>query len=442
MTVKPQITFYGDDFTGSTDAMEALSSNGIETVLFTEIPDEERLKVFNNVAAIGLAGTSRSQTPEWMDRELPGIFAWLRSLQAPISHYKVCSTFDSSPEQGSIGRAIDIGLQTFEQNATPLIVGVPQLGRYTMFGELYARFRDDIFRIDRHPVMSRHPATPMHEADLRKHLAKQTQTPIGLVDLPSLLAGKGAMALRKAMYESKKVIMIDVADALSQRLAGELVNMHFAGTGPLIFGSSGVEYAYIETLRARGKLPQAAPQPPLSAQDRIAVVSGSCSPTTETQIRYAGQNGFEPVQVNYEALANGLGSDQAETEATDRATTVLKSGRSPLLFTSLGAPSSRPVGSSNGNDRVGRRLGAMLNRLANENDLKRVIIAGGDTSSHALEELRIGALTLRHAIAQAPGSPVCLGYRFDGSAPLELALKGGQIGEEDFFVRIRDGRLN
>lgn len=442
MTVRPQITFYGDDFTGSTDAMEALSSNGIETVLFTKIPDEARLKVFNNVAAIGLAGTSRSQTPEWMDRELPGIFAWLSSLQAPMAHYKVCSTFDSAPEQGSIGRAIDIGLRAFAQDATPLIVGVPQLGRYTMFGELYARFRNDVFRIDRHPVMSHHPATPMHESDLRKHLAKQTDAPIGLVDLPSLLAGKGAMAWRKAMADLKRVIMIDVADAISQRLAGEIVTMHLASTGPLIFGSSGVEYAYIEILRAMGKLPLPAPQQPLSAEDRIAVVSGSCSPTTEAQIRYASQNGFEPVQVNYQALASGVGAGIAETEAVEQAVTVLKSGKSPLLFTSLGAPSFRPSGGSNENDRVGRRLGAMLNRLAHENDLKRVIVAGGDTSSHALEELNIGALTLRHAIPQAPGSPVCLGYRFDGSAPLELALKGGQIGEEDFFVRIRDGRLN
>lgn len=442
MTVKPQITFYGDDFTGSTDAMEALSSNGIETVLFTEIPDATRLKVFDNAAAIGLAGTSRSQTPEWMDRELPGIFAWLSSLDAPICHYKVCSTFDSSPRQGSIGRAIDIGLQIFQQDAVPLVVGVPQLGRYTMFGELYARFRDEVFRLDRHPVMSRHPATPMHEPDLRRHLAEQTRAPIGLVDLPSLLAGKGAMALRKALYESNKVIMIDVADALSQRLAGELVNLHLGGAGPLTFGSSGVEYAYIETLRSRGKLPQPAPPRPLSAEARIAVVSGSCSPTTEMQIRYASKNGFEPIEVDYRALLTGIGSDQAEIEAVDRAETVLKSGKSPLLFTSLGTPSRQGSANTHDNDRVGQRLGTLLNRIARENSLKRVVVAGGDTSSHALKELNIGALTLRHPIAQSPGSPVCMGHRFDGSAPLELVLKGGQIGEEDFLVRIRDGRLS
>jgi 3-oxoisoapionate kinase len=442
MMEKPQITFYGDDFTGSTDAMEALSSNGIETVLFTEIPDDARLKAFHNAAAIGLAGTSRSQTPEWMDRELPRIFAWLRSLQAPICHYKVCSTFDSSPAQGSIGRAIDIGLEAFKQHATLLIVGVPQLGRYTMFGELFARFRGEVFRIDRHPVMSRHPATPMHEADLRKHLAQQTRASIGLVELPALLAGNGSTALRKALDEDHKIIMIDVADLLSLRYAGELVNANFARAAPLIFGSSGVEYAYIEALRAGGNLAPAAPAAPLSAQERIAVVSGSCSATTEMQIRYASKHGFEPIEVDYEALATGAGVERAETAACDAAAAVLTSGRSPLLFTSLGKPSLQPTSGKRGNDRVGRRLGALLNRLAAANGLKRVVVAGGDTSSHALSELHIGALTLRHPIAQSPGSPVCLGHRFDGSAPLELVLKGGQIGNEDFFVRIRDGRLD
>jgi uncharacterized protein YgbK (DUF1537 family) len=438
MTEGPQITFYGDDFTGSTDAMEALSSNGIETVLFTEIPDDARLKAFNNAAAIGLAGTSRSQTPEWMDRELPRIFAWLRSLRAPICHYKVCSTFDSSSAQGSIGRAIDIGLETFKQDATLLIVGVPQLGRYTMFGELFARFRGEVFRIDRHPVMSRHPTTPMHEADLRRHLALQTRTSIGLVELPALLAGNGSMALRKALDENHKIIMIDVADLSSLRCAGALIG----SAAPLIFGSSGVEYAYIENLRAGGNLAPAAPVSPLSPQERIAVVSGSCSATTETQIRYASNHGFEPIEVDYEALATGAGSERAETAAFDTAAAVLTSGRSPLLFTSLGKPSLQPITDKRANDRVGRRLGALLNRLTAANGLKRVVVAGGDTSSHALSELHIGALTLRHPIAQSPGSPVCLGHRFDGSAPLELVLKGGQMGNEDFLVRIRDGRLD
>ncbi len=100
---------YGDDFTGSTDVMEALATHGIDTVLFTRLPAPGEFAPFESYPAIGLAGTSRSETPAWMSERLPSIFAWLKSLDARICHYKVCSTFDSSPAIGSIGRAAEIG---------------------------------------------------------------------------------------------------------------------------------------------------------------------------------------------------------------------------------------------------------------------------------------------------------------------------------------------
>lgn len=84
------LSFYGDDFTGSTDVMEALASRGVNTVLFTRIPTAEEFAPFANYSAMGLAGTSRSQTPDWMDENLPAIFAWLKSLEAKFCHYKVC----------------------------------------------------------------------------------------------------------------------------------------------------------------------------------------------------------------------------------------------------------------------------------------------------------------------------------------------------------------
>ena len=36
--------FYGDDFTGSADAMEALTINGVRTALFLGHPSQERLQ--------------------------------------------------------------------------------------------------------------------------------------------------------------------------------------------------------------------------------------------------------------------------------------------------------------------------------------------------------------------------------------------------------------
>ena len=110
-----------------------------------------------------------------MDEHLPASFRWLKSLDARFCHYKVCSTFDSSPACGSIGRAIEIGARVFGQAMVPLMVGAPQLKRYTFAGHLFAGYQGETYRIDRHPVMSRHPVTPMDEAILRLHLARQTQ---------------------------------------------------------------------------------------------------------------------------------------------------------------------------------------------------------------------------------------------------------------------------
>jgi len=439
----PLISYYGDDFTGSTDVMEALSSNGVETVLFTQQPDEAWLKRFSNARAIGLAGYSRSRPPAWMDAELPAIFRWLAGLGAPVCHYKVCSTFDSAPHQGSIGRALEIGLESFCQNVAPIVVGAQQLGRYTFFGELFARFGGEVFRIDRHPVMSRHPATPMGEADLRVHLSRQTSLPIGLVDLPSIHNGTASEKLDAVFGTSARAILIDVADAESQKRVGQMLWNERRRLGPFVVGSSGVEYALVEAWREAGIVGPAKTYEPLDQAARIAVVSGSCSPTTERQINFAAANGFVPIEVDYVALASGQGVDQAEATALARASEVLQDGASPLLHTALG-----PVGAGEtagrpalDNDRVGQRLGAMLHKLSQEQGLHRVVVAGGDTSSHALDALGVAALTLRHPIPQSPGSPVCLAHAADGNRQFEIVLKGGQVGKDDFFVAVRDGDI-
>ena len=110
---EPIFSYYGDDFTGSTDALEALAANGVPAVLFLRPPDAEDLRAFRGCRAIGIAGDSRSRSPAWMRSALPPVFACLREIGAPIMQYKVCSTFDSSPETGSIGCALEIGQEVF-----------------------------------------------------------------------------------------------------------------------------------------------------------------------------------------------------------------------------------------------------------------------------------------------------------------------------------------
>ena len=57
------LTYYSDDFTGSTDAMEAMAAAGVSTVLFLTTPTPDMLAKFPNARCIGMAGSSRGRSP-------------------------------------------------------------------------------------------------------------------------------------------------------------------------------------------------------------------------------------------------------------------------------------------------------------------------------------------------------------------------------------------
>lgn len=432
----PLLAYYGDDLTGSTDVMEALELRGIRTVLFTSIPDATLMARFQNHRAFGIAGTSRSETPQWMDENLPAVFRWLDETGAALCHYKVCSTFDSAPHIGSIGRALDIGAAVFDQRCVPVVVGAPQLKRWTAFGNLFADFRGERFRIDRHPVMSRHPVTPMDEADLRLHLARQSDRTIGLVDCVALRQPRADEAFDAAMSGSG-VVLLDVVDAETQAQVGRQL-WRCRDRTRFIVGSSGVEYA----------LAAEAAETPFSARDRrfeppggagrIAVVSGSCSPTTSRQIRHALENGFDGIALDAARLSCDGAARQGEIARAARAgLEVLDAGRSPLLYSALEGETA--MNAQSGGHLLGLALGDILGELVSRAGLRRAVVAGGDTSSHAIAALGIAALECAMPIPGAPGSPLCKAHSTAADAEgFEIAFKGGQVGGDDYFVLLRD----
>lgn len=438
---KPLISYYGDDFTGSTDVMEALASNGVDTVLFLKTPDDALLSRFASARAFGLAGTSRSETPGWMDVHLRTALTWLKTLDAELCHYKVCSTFDSAPSIGSIGRAIELGRAVFGETAVPLVVGAPQIRRYTAFGQLFAAYQGRNYRIDRHPVMARHPVTPMDEADILAHLARQTGLSSAALDNVGIVAPDAQRRLAEILDADPAILLLDVLDAATQSAAGDLLWNALRTQSRFVCGSSGIEYALIPAWRKAGLIGERPRFADAGPVDRIAVVSGSVSPTTERQIRHALAAGFEGVTLDPIALAADDAGAAIE-KAVATALEALSGGKSVILYTALG-PSADRGGeldtSSGARHRIGRALGRIQLQLAERAKLARAVVAGGDTSSHALGEMGISALTLRMPLPQTPGSPLCIahGGSVDG---LEIALKGGQVGGDDYFSMIRAGR--
>jgi uncharacterized protein YgbK (DUF1537 family) len=410
------LSWYGDDFTGSTDVMEALTLAGVPAVLFLEPPTRETLARFPNARAVGVAGTSRSMTPAQMDVALPRIFESLKSLGARLFHYKLCSTFDSSPAIGSIGRAIEIGRRVFGGPWVPLLVGAPALKRYTLFGNLYATADGVTWRIDRHPTMSRHPVTPMDEADLRVHLGRQTPLRVGLLDFLAL-SGDAPRRLEELLRTGPEVVLFDVLDEARLETAGRLI---WESGVPFAAGSSGLEYALAAHWKSAGIVPGRASLGKPGATDRVLVVSGSCSPVTDAQIGWAIGEGFEGVALGPDALP--------------RSAEALRRGRSVVVYSARGKATSdaREAGA-----RIGDELGRVAESLVAECGVRRMVVAGGDTSGAVGRRLGIEALELLAPIA--PGSPLCRARGRGPAEGLEIAMKGGQVGKVDYFGAVLRG---
>jgi uncharacterized protein YgbK (DUF1537 family) len=441
------IAFYGDDFTGSAATMEVLTFAGLPTVLFLDVPTPEQMARFAGYRGIGIAGIARSKSPAWMEANLPAAFAALAALGAPVAHYKVCSTFDSAPHVGSIGKAIDLAVPALGGAWHPMLVAAPAIHRYQLFGNLFATVDGTGYRLDRHPTVSRHPTTPMDESDVRIHLGRQTERRTGLVDYLSLVSGDGDAALARAHEAGAEVVAIDVIDEASLVAAGRLI-WENRGDRLFVIGSQGVEYALVAYWRAVG-LVEAPPPPKAAGPARIAAVSGSCSPVTARQIDWAGDNGFSLVALDATAAVDENLWADALAHAIASARKALAAGHCPLVYTARGPDDHaipalkaaiRAAGASEEavNARIGHGLGAILRDLVADGAVRRVAIAGGDTSGHALAGL--GIVALEAEVALAPACAINIARADDPATDgLEVALKGGQMGPVDFFGMIERG---
>ncbi|WP_152043237.1 four-carbon acid sugar kinase family protein [Salinigranum salinum] len=447
-----RLAFYGDDFTGSADALQALCQGGVRTVLFTTPPTEAELEQFDNLEAIGIAGQSRSMTPDEMDEKLRPILQFLNELDTPLIHYKVCSTFDSAPDVGNIGHVINMGAEITGSSYVPLAVGVPELGRFVVFANHFAHFDDEVYRLDRHPVMRDHPITPMDESDLRKHLAEQTTKTVANVDVRTL--AEPIDTIRSdigALTDDAEIVLFDTLTRDHLEKVGEILWTEAQESATPLFtvGSSGVEYALSHHWKKTGESSRSPTFPAADTVEQLVVVSGSASPVTDDQIGWAVENDFTPIRLNTSKLVDPNAARSEVQRAVADAVATVNKGNSVVLFTARG-PGDRAISRTREKARelelqentgrvIGERQGEILREILLETDLERACVSGGDTCSYVTPELAIYALEM--VVPTAPGSPLCLAHsrnsNFDG---LEIALKGGQLGQTDYYGRIREGR--
>ncbi len=408
-----------DDLTGATDLANTLVREGMRTVQVIGVPPDDL--AMPDVDAVVVALKSRTIPPDAAVETSLAALGWLQRAGARQYLFKYCSTFDST-DAGNIGPVADALRQALGADFTIACPAFPENGRTVYQGHLFVGRQ-----LLSESSMRRHPLTPMTEPDLVRVLGRQTTARVGLVPYSSVRDGAQAIVaafevLRRDGYAYA------IVDALERRHLEEIGAA--CADLALVTGGSGVAVGLPENFRRRGLLAEgvaANALPPVGGAS--AVLAGSCSAATLAQVTHM-RNQHPARSLDPLGLADdgpGIVRDVLDWAREEMA-------KGPVLVYSSAPPEAvaraqASLGRERAGDLVERALAEIGAGLV-EAGVRRLVVAGGETSGAVVQRLGVRALRIGPQID--PGVPWTLSL---GDPPLALALKSGNFGAPDFFLK-------
>jgi 3-dehydrotetronate 4-kinase len=411
-----------DDLTGATDLALMLTRAGMRTVQVMQVPDAStKLDGFD--AVVVALKTRTCPVEEAVSLSLKSADALL-ALGAKQLFFKYCSTFDST-DQGNIGPVAEALLNRLGADLALACPAFPTNKRTVYMGNLFV---GDVPLAE--SPMKDHPLTPMRDSNLARVLQRQTKLKVGLV--PFAVVDKGAAAISEAFAAATaKGERFVIVDAITDQ---HLVDMGTAAAGMrLITGGSGVALGLPANFIRQGLMRAAdAPKHLKAPKGRAVIIAGSCSEATRGQVAAAKAAGLPAFEVDPSAVRNGeIGGAQLAAWAQKQ------SGDRPVLIYSSADPETvRKVQEKFGRDAAGSMIEqafAAAARSLVDMGFTHMIVAGGETSGAVVNGLGVTALEIGPEID--PGVPWT---RSIGGTELALALKSGNFGSPDFFLKAWD----
>lgn len=403
-----------DDFTGATDLAGMLVAAGLRTVQMIGVPTT---KPPADVDAVVIALKSRTAPVGDAVAASCAALDWLKTAGCAQVYFKYCSTFDST-DQGNIGPVTDALMRSLGTQFTVACPAFPANRRTVYQGHLFV---GDVLLSD--SGMRDHPLTPMTDANLVRVLQRQTSRRVGLIAHD--VVRHSAAAIRSAMEALERAgVAIAIVDALTD---DDLVSLGAACRGlALVTAGSGLALGLGQNFELQTKA--AADALPHIAGAR-AIIAGSCSTTTQAQVAHALAAGVPGYAIDPLALAAG---HDVVAAALDWAAARLANG-TVLIYATAAPDAVRSVQARLGVARAGELVEAALSRIATglaDRGVRRFIVAGGETSGAVVNALGVSGLRIGPQID--PGVPWTASL---GDDPLALALKSGNFGSEDFFIK-------
>jgi uncharacterized protein YgbK (DUF1537 family) len=411
-----------DDFTGATDVASMLVRAGMRTVQVIGVPNGPAPAA----DAIVVALKTRTVPAAEAVRESLAALRWLQAGGMRQCYFKVCSTFDSTPA-GNIGPVTDALMDALAAPFTIACPAFPENGRTVFRGHLFVG--DELLSDS---GMRAHPLTPMNDANLVRVLQAQSRRRVGLLRYDTIAQGVTAVRERIAALLDADGVAIAIADATTN---DDLRTLAVACAElPLLTAGSGLALGLPALYAERGWLtPDAHAAALAPTAGGAAVLAGSCSLATNAQVarwRAAGRPAFA---IDPRALARG----EAVAAAALHWAEAQLQGAAVLVYATLPAGELQTVQAELGSAAAGALVETCLAQIARglvERGVRRLVVAGGETSGAVVQAL--GVTQLRIGAAICPGVPwtQAQGTAFDPPLPpLHLALKSGNFGGPDFF---------
>lgn len=408
-----------DDLTGATDLALTLTRSGMRTVQVMGVPAPGTR--FDDVDAVVVALKSRTNDPQEAVRWSLESCDVLLAAGARQIIFKYCSTFDSTPE-GNIGPVAEALIEKLGGDLAVVCPAFPTNKRTIFKGHLFV---GDQLLSD--SPMKDHPLTPMRNANLVEVMQAQTKLPVGLVAYEAVDAGADAVktAFADAKATGARFVVTDAISDAHLHALGEAMADH-----KLITGGSGIALGLADNFVRAGLMEKTDATRPMAARaGRSAILSGSCSQATRGQVAKAIAAGIPARQIDALALSGGKITAQ---ELIDFA--VAQPADKPVLIYSSETPEVvGKVQETLGREAAGQIVEKLMADVARglvEAGFTRLIVAGGETSGAVVGGLGVGAIEIGPEID--PGVPWT---RSMDNRELALALKSGNFGAEDFFLK-------
>ncbi|GLK63682.1 3-oxo-tetronate kinase [Paracoccus kondratievae] len=402
-----------DDLTGATDLSLTLSREGMRVLQVVGVPTPD-LDIGDAEAVVVSMKSRTNPAAEAVCMSLAAAEV-LRGWGARQFLFKYCSTFDST-DQGNIGPVADALMTFLGTDRTIACPAFPTNGRTVYRGHLFVGDR-----LLSESSMKDHPLTPMRDADLVRVLGRQSGNRVSLIGRETVAAGDAA--LKSAFDRLSGIAIVDAIDDADLRAIGRA-----ARDLPLITGGSGIALGLPANFLPQGR---AASETALPVPDGRAVfLAGSCSAATRQQIARAIADGVPALKLDAIAIAENRVSVAEAVSFCLGAAGELP----PLVWSSAEPAEVQRAQDRLGRDRAGAVVEAFLSDLAEAlagRGFNRFVIAGGETSGAVVTRLGVPALEIGPEID--PGVPWTRSR--GGAAPLALALKSGNFGAEEFFLK-------